>query len=62
MVLSPRAQGIADGTWHTRKKETPKVTPPKAITKPEEPKDLKCNVCGDSPEDCKCEECDCDKV
>jgi len=67
MVLSPRAQGIADGTWHTKKetkKETSKVTPPKTIKKPkEEPKEeAKCNVCGDSPEDCECEVCDCDKV
>ncbi len=55
--LSPRGQGIADGTWHTRK-ETPKVTPPKTIIKPEEPK---CNECGDSPKDCECDDCDCDK-
>jgi len=57
MVLSPRAQGIADGTWH--KQPTKAVIPSKTITKPEEPK---CNVCGDSPKDCKCEDCDCDKV
>ena len=57
-TLSPRGRGIAEGTWHT-KKETPKVIPPKTIKKPEEPK---CNVCGDSPKDCECEDCDCDKV
>ena len=54
--LSKRAQGIADGTWHVR--ETPKVTPPKTITKPLEPT---CEDCGESPKDCECEDCDCDK-
>jgi len=60
MVLSPRAQGIADGTWHTGKKEeAPKaISPPKTITKPQEPK---CDECGESPKDCECEDCDCDK-
>lgn len=58
MVLSKRAQGIADGTWHTGKLKELKVDPPKAITKPEEPK---CEECGDSPEDCECDDCDCKK-
>ena len=57
-TLSKRAQMIADGTWHTQLK-VPKVTPPKAITKPKEPT---CEDCGESPKDCECEDCDCDKV
>jgi len=54
--LSKRAQGIADGTWHTQ--PTKAVIPPKTITKPQEPK---CNECGESPKDCECDDCDCDK-
>jgi len=38
--LSPRAERIANGTWHTKPLKEPKVDPPKAIiTKTEEPEE-----------------------
>jgi len=60
--LSKRAQGIADGTWHTvKKEEAPKVTPPKTIKPAIKPQEPKCDECGESPKDCECDDCDCDK-
>ncbi len=56
-------ESLKDKTEPKSKKE-----PKKKISLPEAPKNVpevetehQCNECGETPEDCKCDDCDCDK-
>jgi len=53
-------ESLKDKTEPKAKKESKKA--PKKENEPEvELKEHQCNECGETPEDCKCDNCDCDK-